>query len=272
MKSILHLLALEWKKFKGNAVCQLLSIMFLVLMPTLLFFGKELSDVPPPLPSNDVFFNFPTIWEYNGYVGNWLVFFFLGFIAIYIITSEVNNKTLRQSIIIGMTRKQFFLGKLSVIVVLTLFATVLYTICTLVIGGFHADSFSFSAAFDNDQAILRFFLMTLGYLSFGLMLGFVIRRSGIAIFTYLSYIMFIELIIRWAIHFNTFKDNTMNFYPMNAIEDLMPNPFFKYAELIPRKDLDFSFLLTYNEAIITTSIYIVIFIGLSYWNFMKKDI
>jgi ABC-type transport system involved in multi-copper enzyme maturation permease subunit len=271
---IFHLLILEWKKFKGNAVVQLLVAMFLLLMPSIIFFGKEITNLPAMLPNNSIFFNFPTVWEYQGYVGNWLVFFFLGFIAVFMVTSEVANKTMRQSIIIGMTRKQFFLGKLSAITVLALLATLVYTISTFLIGAFHAESFSFADAMDNNWAIGRFFLMSMGYLGFGLMLGFVIRNSGIATLLYISYVMFIELILRWWLHYYVMdiQNNSVNYYPMNAVEDLMPNPFYKYAELLPRQDLDFNFLLTLEQATVTSAIYLVIFIGLAWWHFKTKDI
>ena len=40
--------------------------------------------------------------------------------------------------------------------------------------------------------------MCFGYMSLVLMLGFlVVKRTGIALFLYLAYIMFIELILRW---------------------------------------------------------------------------
>jgi len=190
------------------------------------------------------------------------------------ITSEIGNKTLRQSIIIGMTRKQFFLGKLSAIIVIAFLATIVYSLSAFFIGAYHAENFSFSAAMDNNWAIARFFLMSMGYLGFGLMLGFVIRSSGIAIFFYLSYIIFIELIMRWWLHYYLMDihNNSLNYYPMNAIEDLMPNPLHKYAEFLPRKDLDFNFLLTLEHASITSAIYIALFIGLAWWHFKSKDI
>jgi len=105
---MLHLLSLEIKKFRNNAVVDLFGIMFLVTMPTVIFVGKQFKDVPPPFPSTDKIFTFPGIWEYLGYVGNWLVFFFLGFIMLYIITSEVNFKTMRQNIITGLSRRDAY--------------------------------------------------------------------------------------------------------------------------------------------------------------------
>ena len=82
----------------------------------------------------------------------------------------------------------------------------------------------------------------------------------------------IEPLIKWAVHFRFFKNETVNYYPLNSIEDLMPNPLFRFADLIPRKDLDFSFLLTYQQATLSSIVWIVIFLGLAYYSFIKRDI
>ena len=219
------------------------------------------------------FFTFPNNWEWMAYAGNWLVFFFLGFIMMNMVTSEVGFKTMRQNIITGMTRNDYFKSKLFAALALGIGATLYYVICTLTIGFFHNEPFSFANAFDEPMWIVRFFLMCMGYLSFALMIGFVIRRSGVAIFTYTCYILFIELMLKWMVHARIFKDSsTINYWPMNAVEDLTPLPTWKKMENIPVKDIDFAFLLTPNQAMVASSIYILLFIGLAYWHFVKKDI
>lgn len=271
METIL-LLRLEWEKFKDNAVVYLFGLMFLLTFPTTLFIGKEIKNLPPPLPSNAILFNFPTVWDYLGYTGNWLVFFFLGFIVMYMITSEVGFKTMRQNIISGYTRKDYFKAKLLVVLSLSIGATLLYTIIALTIGFFHNEPFSFDYAFENNYAVPRFFIMCMGYMSFALMIAFIIRRSGIAIFTYISYIFFIEPVLKWWLHFGYIvKNESINYWPLNAIEDLMPLPIFRFMEGIPRDDLDFPFLLSTNQAIITSSIYTIIFLSIAYYNFIKRD-
>jgi len=114
----------------------------------------------------------------------------------------------------------------------------------------------------------------MGYSSIAFIIAFLIRKSGVAVMFYLSYIILIEHLLKWIIHFQVMgiKNNSVNFYPSNAVEDLMPNPLFKYAENIPRKDLTFDFLLSYESAAITSSVYIVLFFGLAYYLFTQRDI
>jgi len=270
--NVINLLSLEWKKFKNNSVFNLFGIMYLVTFSTVIFIGKELK-FPEMVLNTDDLFMFPNNWEWMAYSGNWLVFFFLGFVMMNMITSEVGFKTMRQNIITGLTRQEYFLGKLYVAITLSVLATLFYIFCTLAIGYFHNDPYSFENAFNNPTWPVRFFLMCMGYLSFAMLIGFIVRRSGIAIFIYTCYILFIELILKWFATSWIFDNSSfINYWPLNAIEDLAPNPTWKKLENIPIKDIDFDFLLTPSQAMIASSIYICLFIGIAFWHFMRKDI
>jgi len=266
------LIKLEWSKFSKNTVITLLFIFFLLFFPALLYFGSIMPEnLPPMVPSKTTFYSFPGIWEYLGYAGTWVVYFFLGVLVIYTVTIEVVNKTLRQAIINGMTRNEFFASKFINVLLLASLATIYYVIIALAIGFYNTDGATLSAALENEWAIPRFFLMSLAYMSFALFFAYVFRKSGIAVFSYLSFVLLIEPLIKWLSINYIHKSRIFNFLPMNATEDLMPFPFFKFADSVPN-EIDFEFLLTYTEASITVSLYIVLAIGISYWLFTKKDI
>lgn len=275
MNNVLRLLKLEYTKFKKNSVIGLLTLLYVISMPTVIFIGKEFDDIdlPDPLPGKIVFYEFPTVWDYLGYVGNWLSFFFLGLIAVFIVVNEVNYKTFRQNIITGLTRKEYFLAKVYSILAISVLAALYYATVAMGIGLTHTPNLEMSEILDSSWAIPRFFLMTFGYMSFGLFIGFLIRRSGVSVLFYLTYILMFEAMIKWGIHFRLIAKNaTINYYPSNCIEDLMPMPLFRFADLIPKKDIDFNFLLNYTEATIGTLVWIVIFLGLSYRSLMKRDV
>ena len=103
---MLHLLKLEWLKQKDYLLFKLLVGAYMVFLPASLFIGKKM-DFSSEVPINPVrdFFQFPTIWEWLGYFGNWMVFFVLGFLSVLMVTNEYNNRTLRQNIITGLDRK-----------------------------------------------------------------------------------------------------------------------------------------------------------------------
>lgn len=266
------LLLLEWKKFGNNAVVRALGLIYILIAPFVILAGKDVfKDMPPPMPSSKLFYEFPTVWDYQGYIGNWLVPFCLGFLAIYIVTSEVSNRTMRQNIIIGMTRKEFFFSKLYSILFMAVVATILYAVSTLIIGIIHTDEPDLALIFDNNWAIARYFLLCIGYMSFALMLAFVIRKGTLTILFYFLYVMMLEPIFM-LIHVYYFKNSSRNYWPINSMEDLMPFPLFKLPDYFVNKEWDFNLLLPYTHAMGMTVLYSTLFIGLAYYRFMKKDI
>ena len=274
---MIKLLQLEYAKWRKNSVIGILVFMFIVMLPSLIFIGKELDAIDIDGFNPDMFFQFPTMWGYLGFAGSWLAYFCLGLIAVFIVVNEVSYKTQRQNIITGMDRKEFFLSKVLVNFTLSLLATLLFTVSGIIIGLFHTKGVDFSDIFDNSWAIPRFFLMCFGYMSLGLFFGILIRKSGVAVLLYLLYVMMLEPIIKWvglyAVQKADFLDNSIiNYWPSNAIEDLMPFPIYHFAEAIPRKDIDFDFLLSYNQAAITTVIWIAILMFFSYRLMMKRSI
>ena len=90
-------------------------------------------------------------------------------------------------------------------------------------------------------------------------------------FLYFSYVMFLELILRWVVHLKLFEHKTMQFYPLNAIEDLVPIPISDVAESF-EKQFDFNFFLSPGEAVIASSIYISLFLFLAYRLLERKDL
>ena len=128
---ILKLLKLEWSKFRKNSVITLLFVFFALFFPLSLYFGSILDTVSEHVPMKVNILSAPLIWDYLGYAGNWIVFFFLGVLMIYTVTIDVQNKTMRQNIITGMTRTDYFLSKFLITLVLATVATVYYLVLSM---------------------------------------------------------------------------------------------------------------------------------------------
>lgn len=266
------MLKLEFSKFIHNSVYRVIIALFILLMPSVIFLGKDVfKDPPPPIPSSKIFYEFPTVWDYQGYAGNWLVSFLLGFVAIYIVTSEVSNRTMRQNIIGGLNRKEFFFSKIWHIAFLAFGATMIYAISTMIIGLLHTDAPDLELILDNNWAIARFFTMSFGYMAFGIFIAFFIRKGTLALFTYFMYVNIIEIILM-AIHAYYFRNESRNFWPMNAMEDLMPLPLYRMSDYFVKKQYDFNIVLSYPVAFGMTVLYTSIFLFLAYRSFLKRDI
>lgn len=150
-------------------------------------------------------------------------------------SSEFSSKTFRQNLITGLSRSQMFQAKLYTILMISTVATLLYWISCLAYGLIHTPDITIDLITERWEWVLRYWLMCLGYMSFAWMLAVVFRRSALATIFYLTYVLFLEPILRWAVHYQLFNHRSMLFYPMNAIEDLEPNPFSNMPMLFSRR-------------------------------------
>ncbi|MEZ4933665.1 MAG: ABC transporter permease [Saprospiraceae bacterium] len=271
---MLHLLKLEWLKLKDYILFKILIAAYIVFLPAILLLGKKI----PPTPAGEIFdpqimlFHFPSIWEFLAYIGNWLVFFILGFLAVLIITNEHSYRTMRQNIITGMQRSDWFWSKVIFIFTASVLASIYYALCAVTIGLVHAmgDSIYISTILKNSNFTIRYFLMSLGYMSFGMLVGLLVKRTGIALFVFIGYSFCLEPILR-GLHLYFFRNETMHYFPLNVIEDLCPIPFADLAEDFTREN-GFALFVNPNLAMALATGYILIFGWLSYEKLTKSDL
>lgn len=285
----LTLLKIEIEKFRSYTVIQFLFWVGIVLFPVVLLAAQGMvNDLPPPLPGTSIMYEFPTIWDYMGYMGNWLVWFFFGCVIIFTITSEVTFRTERQNIISGYTRKDYFVAKLSNVVALSLLATIVYVLTVVIVGSIYTDDVYLSLILDNNWAIPRFFLMSLGYLSFAALIATIFRKNGLAVFFYMAYALVFEYIIRGLYMGLCFKldwPDGMQFAfwaPLNAMEDNMPFPLLRLQQFAQQVASDvgsaddgpfkFRVLLEAGTSAILSIVYTGLFIFLTFRSFVKRDV
>ncbi len=275
-----YLLQIEWIKFRTQKAFQIIGLLFLVAMPSIILVARMLDrvatdDLPPFIGGASAIIGFPNIWKWLGYEANWLSFLALGFISILFITTEFAHHTIRQNILCGMSRTQWLGGKVLFILALSIAATLWYVCCAVSIGWWHTDKVYWNTIWRHSELAYRYLLLNMGYMSFGLFLGLLIRRTGLSIFLYFAWGLFIESALRWGVHFTRFHNRSFLFYPINAFEDLLPPPFAEiaqsYADEFAREH-GFALYLTPTEAIFTSCTYIALFVGLSWWRLRKIDL
>jgi len=167
-----ELLSTEIKKFRYHSTVTLLLAFFTILMPVAILALKSIfKDSTGPIKFLSELYDLPMIWEYQGYAGSWFVFIFLGFMVLQMYTNEISYRTVRQNIITGYTKKEFFTAKVVTIVAISIFATTIFTLSSMAIGMYHTPGFDLELLFDNNYAIIRFFLMCLGTLFYALLIA-----------------------------------------------------------------------------------------------------
>lgn len=271
---ILRLIKLEWLKYRHNKTFIISLIMFAIFLPGTILITLSFGKLPPPFPSTDTFFNFPEIWNYLGYIGNWLAYFIFGFLGVYMITMETSNRTLRQSVINGLHRRDIITGKLVFLILVALIATLFYMLMGFLLAFLGSEPYQGTPLLGEDLIIFRFFLVVLSYLVFGFLIGLITRSMGLGILIYFMWVFFIEVAIRWLVHYQVYEDRSIIYYPMNAVEDLTPSPLFQFAEFTTNGEgINISeFLMTPTEAMVTSGVYMLLFIVVSYLIVLKRDL
>jgi hypothetical protein len=261
---------LEWKKLRKNKVFWALLVAYLVFLPSSIILSKKVG-IKLPLGDPDSFYTFPMIWKILGYNGNWFVFMMIGFLIVFWMTSEYRYKTFRQNTITGLTRQQYFLSKLLFVLKLCGIVTVYFALCGWVLGSYYSGQWELTNLTKGSWQFGRFFLMSLGYSSIAFFIGTLIRNSGLAVIVYISYGLIIENMIRYLIHIRIIQNTSVHYYPVNAMEDLMPIPFAEFADSF-MKEQGFEFFLSYEQAAVTSSVFIVLLLFLTYQRITRANI
>jgi len=269
---MLRLLQIEWLKLSRNKSFRVFFVLYMIGLPLLFPIGLQM-DFPREFSIKKIY-AFPDVWAFLGYLGSWLTFFCFGLLSVTLIAQEYQFKTLRQQVINGLSRKEFLLSKLLLCAFVSLLATLYYVLVGFGYGYTYTDFLFFSKVTEQMWLIPAYWLQCFGYMVVGLLLGFWLRRAGIAIFIYLIYTLVVESILRHVIHLNLWTHKSVNFYPMNAFEDLVPIPVRQIGmTLEDRLQRDgISLLLHPHEAAVLSVIWILTFIGIFYWLLKQRDL
>src|SRR5688572_4837515 len=182
-------------------------------------FGSEININRIPL------YHFPDVWLNLVW---WSGFFkvLLGIMTVISITNEYTYRTIRQNIIDGLSRWEFLFSKILTNFLLSLASVVLVFFIALVTGLIYTPEINWQYVFTDLEFYPAYFLEIFTFLSFALMLGILVQRSGLTIILLLlSYML--EAIIKANI--DDFFPWLIPFFPMESISALVPLPFYRYA-------------------------------------------
>lgn len=182
-------------------------------------FGSELNINRIPL------YHFPDVWL-NLIFFSGLFKIVLGIMTVISITNEFQYRTLRQNIIDGLSRWEFLASKMLTNVLLSLLSVVMIMIISFVTGLIYSPSINWNFVFADMEFLIAYFIEIFAFLSFALMLGILIQRSGLTIILLLLARM-LELIVRENI--DEALPWVVPFLPLESIANLVPFPLPRYA-------------------------------------------
>jgi len=160
-------------------------------------------------------------------------------------------------------------------------STIALFLVSLILGLIFSDYTEFSIIFSDMQYIFAYFLKLLTFFSFCMFLGFWIKRSAFAL-GFLGLWQVIEGLIAILFQYIKIKtdvnlfDTVYNFLPLNAMSDLVPEPFTRFGAVqSAANQLGESFNKNYDVPWLSVGICIlwtIIFVYGSYAILKKRDL
>jgi ABC-type transport system involved in multi-copper enzyme maturation permease subunit len=225
-----RLLSIELQKIWLNKASRTLTLTYFVLLSFIALIASikfDLGIFKIHLAEMGIF-NFPFIWHFNTYIASWLKFF-LAIVIVSMMANEYSYGTLKQNLIDGMSKKEFIQSKFLTVILFALCSTVFVFIMSLILGYSFSSYNESSIVFSDIEYLLAFFVKLVGFFSFCLFLGILVKRSAFAIGFLLVWFI-IENIIKGFLSFRLFPEgnlaaNIEKFLPLESISNLIVEPF-----------------------------------------------
>ncbi|PHR90025.1 MAG: ABC transporter permease [Leeuwenhoekiella sp.] len=276
---MLRLLTIEFYKLKHSRSSKVLSIAYFVILSFIALIASiefNIGDIQVRIADQGIF-NFPFIWHFNTWVAATLKFF-LAIVIVSMISNEYSNRTLKQNLIDGLSKKEFILSKFYTVVAFSLLSTVFILIMTLILGYSFSDYTEFSIVTREMEFLVAYFLKLVGFFSFCLFLGVLVKRSAFALGFLFVWWIFENItygILRWKVSENL-ADTVVQFFPLESMKNLINLPFqrLSFIETAANQlqaDIAIDYAVHWYEVAIV-SVWIFIFIYTSYALLKKRDL
>lgn len=173
-------------------------------------------------------FNFPFIWHFNSYIAATLKLF-LAIVIVSMMSGEYSNRTLKQNLIDGLSKKEFILSKFLTVLLFAVISTFFLFVVSLVLGFSFSDYTELGIVFSDMEYLLAYFIKLTGFFTFCMFVALLIRRSAFALgFLFIWWIF--ESIMYGILNWRIFRDsdiaeNVMQFFPLSAMSNLVTEPF-----------------------------------------------
>lgn len=277
---MLRLLQIEFIKLWNSRASRILIISYFVLLTSIALIAAIKFDIGPVQfhLADQGIFNFPYIWHFNTYVTA-LFKLFLAIVIVSMISNEYSNKTIKQNLIDGLSKKEFILSKFLTVISLALISTVFVFVISMILGLIYSDFNELSIIFSDLEFLPAFFIKLVGFFSFCLFLGMLVKRSAFALGFLIIWVILEQLIfglLGWQfVSWDTARI-IKGFFPLEAMANLIEEPFSRLKSVQTVADqVGEKFVLNYHVhwyEVIIVLLWTAIFIYLSYAILKKRDL
>lgn len=258
------LIKIEYLKIKHYTVFRAFMALYFIFVP-LLFWAVSLIKFPF-LPGKSELFGFPTVWPYLTYVSSFCLVF-PGLLLIVLVCNDISYKTQKQNVIDGLSKKQVIFSKFYLILMLTLMVGIFNFLIGFIFGAIYSSPLNF---YQGIESLFYFTVQTFGFLSLSLLISVLLRKTSLSVLAFL-----ILFFIAGALLKGSVGNDIAQLTPINALNDLVPFPFFKQLFEMQRMNdptaVEPLFIAQWIRMLIGF-FYVAIFVLSSYSVMKKRDL
>lgn len=276
-----RLLNIELHKLKYSRSAKILTVTYFILITFIALIASiefDLGQVHFRLADQGIF-NFPFIWHFNSYMAALLKLFF-AIVIVSMMSNEYSNRTLKQNLIDGLSKKEFVISKFITVILFALVSTLFLFVLTLILGYSFSDYTEFSIVFSDLEYVLAYFIKLTGFFAFCMFLGILIKRSAFALgFLFIWWVAenIAYAVMKWKLFRDTdIADNITQFLPITAMSNLIVEPFSRLNVIRTAanqigSELDKDYSIHWYQLLIVL-VWTMLFVFFSYWLLRKRDL
>lgn len=224
-----RLLSIEFQKIWKNKASKVLLIAYFVLLSFIALIASikfNIGTFEIHIADQGIF-NFPYIWHFNAFVAS-LFKIFLAVVIVSMMANEYTYGTLKQNLIDGLSKKEFIESKFLVVVSFSLVSTLFVFIMSLILGYSFSSYNEISIVFSDLEYLLAFFIKLIGFFSFCLFLGILVKRSAFALGFILVWAIGEKILHgilgRFVFHDFDYAYKFIRFLPLESMSNLIKEP------------------------------------------------
>ena len=275
-----RLLHIEFIKLWNNRASRVLIISYFVLLTFIALVAAIKFDIGPiefHLADQGIF-NFPYIWHFNTFITA-IFKLFLAIVIVSMMANEYSNKTLKQNLIDGLSKKEFIASKFLTVLSFSALSTVFVFILSMILGLIYSDYTEFSIIMRDLEFLAAFFVKLTGFFAFCLFLGILVKRSAFALGFLILWVILEQIIfglLGWKVVSWDLARKIKGFFPLESMSRLIDEPFTRLgavqavANQVGEK-LELDYEVRFFEILIVL-VWTALFIYWSYALLKKRDL
>ncbi|GAA4319472.1 ABC transporter permease [Pontixanthobacter gangjinensis] len=227
---MLRLLEIEYNKLRYSRSARILIITYFILITFIALIASiefNIGEIEFRVADQGIF-NFPYIWHFNSYIAA-ILKLFLAIVIVSMMSNEYSNRTIKQNLIDGLSKKEFIMSKFLTVLVFAGISTLFLFIVSMILGLSFSDYNEISIIFSDLEYLLAYFIKLTGFFAFCMFLGILVKRSAFALGFLVVWAIF-EGIVYAIMRFRIFKDADIasgiaQFFPLESMSNLIVEPF-----------------------------------------------